>query len=505
MQNKKLKIKRKWNHFIIFNSKFLISKKPIVVVEIGNDWLKIVESESTTSGSHITKVSFTKLAQIKELISDTISKIFSDLKLGKQRVITYIPRHLATVRILELPSTDPKEVSNMVSLQVGKQTPYTKEEIISDHKIVDAGREGYTKVMLAIVRHNIISERVEALQKAGIEVEKIALSSEGVYNWFNTVYMPDVELEDFQAVALVDIDSNYSDFIIVKRKKLVFTRSLLIGANQLLGDSEGWQDKFIEELKHSIELYQSGEKDIKIVKIFLSGAGRNIKDLEHLLSSRLDVPAETTYPLRNIQIKEELNIFRDDNFKFVSISALIGAAMEHGELALDLTPPGVRIQKLMEEKRKQLTIMSVLVASIVMTASIFLLANIYNKNIYLTQLKQKITKIKTASTELEKMRLIINLVERRLDAKGASINILNEIYKLTLKEISLISINIDETNQVVLKGRAFAMSDVFKFITTLENSPYFENVKTTYTTTKKEEEDIEYAEFEIICAYENKN
>ena len=49
------------------------------------------------------------------------------------------------------------------------------------------------------------------------------------------------------------------------------------------------------------------------------------------------------------------------------------------------------------------------------------------------------------------------------------------------------------------------MSDVFKFITTLENSPYFENVKTTYTTTKKEEEDIEYAEFEIICAYENKN
>ena len=48
------------------------------------------------------------------------------------------------------------------------------------------------------------------------------------------------------------------------------------------------------------------------------------------------------------------------------------------------------------------------------------------------------------------------------------------------------------------------MSDVFKFITTLENSPYFENVKTTYTTTKKEE-DIEYAEFEIICAYENKN
>ena len=47
------------------------------------------------------------------------------------------------------------------------------------------------------------------------------------------------------------------------------------------------------------------------------------------------------------------------------------------------------------------------------------------------------------------------------------------------------------------------MSNVFSFVTTLEGSPYFENVKTTYTTTKKDQGQ-EYTKFEIICMYEKK-
>ena len=118
------------------------------------------------------------------------------------------------------------------------------------------------------------------------------------------------------------------------------------------------------------------------------------------------------------------------------------------------------------------------------------------------QLKQKIAKIKNDADEVEKMHMRIDLIEKRLDAKGASINILNEIYRLIPREIYLTNIDIEERNRAILRGRAFAMSGVFKFVATLENSPYFENVKTTYTTTRKEE-DTEYAEFEVICSYES--
>ncbi|MBU1122308.1 MAG: PilN domain-containing protein [Candidatus Omnitrophica bacterium] len=146
--------------------------------------------------------------------------------------------------------------------------------------------------------------------------------------------------------------------------------------------------------------------------------------------------------------------------------------------------------------------MGVLFAAAVMMASLLVLTDIYNKGSYLGQLKKKNSQIESEATKVERMRMHIDLVERRLAAKGSSINILDEIYNLVPNEIFLTTINIIEKKQVVFKGRAFAMSDVFKFVSTLEDSAMFENVKTTYTTTKKVE-DTEYADFEIIGAYQD--
>jgi Tfp pilus assembly PilM family ATPase len=154
--------------------------KPIIIIEIGNDWLKILECNPLSQADSITKTSFMKLSQIKESVSGAISKVFRDLKLNKNTVILCIPRHLATVRILELPSIDPKEIADMIDLQIGKQTPYAKEEIVFSHRIIDAEREGYTKAMLVIAKHSLIKERLVTLEKVGIDARRVCLSSEGV-------------------------------------------------------------------------------------------------------------------------------------------------------------------------------------------------------------------------------------------------------------------------------------------------------------------------------------
>jgi len=367
------------------------AKRSLTVVEIGNDWLKVVESNFGVSGAIISKMNFTKLAAIKETVSSALSGIFRELDLRRSGVIVCIPRHLVTIRILEFPSTDPKEIEDMVALQSSKQTPYSKEEIFSSHKILGSEREGYAKVMLVIARRNIISERIETLEGAGIQVSKVVVSTEGVYNWFNAAYMPYIKEDASRAVAILDIDSNYSDFIVIRKDRIVFTRNILIGANQLIEEMDKWQDKFIEELKHSIELYRDEEKEVKASKIFLSGAARNIKDLGALLVTRLDMSVEETSPEKNLRIKEGLDLIRDPDHRFISATALFGIAVSDRKTELDLSPPELRIRKQMEETRRQLIIMGVLVTSIVMLASFLLLLGIYNKNAYLAQLNQAIS------------------------------------------------------------------------------------------------------------------
>ena len=479
-------------------------KKTTVVVEIGNDWLKILESQASPSQRYLTKASFTKLAHIKEKVSDEIARVFKDLNLDKKSVITYIPRHLLTVRVLHLPSTDPKEISDMVNLQVGKQTPYSKDEIISAHKILESEREGYTGVMLVIAKRNIISERLEALERVGIEANRVAVSSEGVYEWFNVAYMSETTggLPSDGTFVVADVDSNYSDFIVIRKGKLVFTRNIFIGTNHLAEAGSGWYDKFTEELKHSIELCHGSERNVEISKIFLSGAARSVPELESFVSAKLDMPAEITNPLKNMCVRKGNQILEDErNFKSISISPLIGVAIKGDSLTLDLTTSESRIQKLMNKKRKSLMVTGVLAAAIALMASCLLLAFVYNKTAYLRDVKEKSAKIEMGADEVEKMSMRISLIEKRLDAKGASINILNEIYKLTPERICLTNISIFEKKEAILKGYAKTMSDVFKFVTMLENSEMFANVKTSYTTTKKDG-DTEYADFEIICLYE---
>ncbi|MFH1189730.1 MAG: pilus assembly protein PilM [Candidatus Omnitrophota bacterium] len=477
-----------------------------VAIEIGNDWLKIAQIPRAKGSKVPCHIKLLKLAQIKDSVSSAIDDTFKDLKLNRKNVVSCIPRHLVTVRMLDVPATDPKEISDMINLQVGKQTPYSKEEIVSSHKIIEIGPSGYSKVMLAIAARNIINERADTLTKAGLDVKGVAISSEGVFNWFSAAYLPEIKLEDSQGIALIDIDSNYSDFIVIRRGKMAFTRNIFIGANHLMENSRAesaqpWGEKFVDELKRSLERYQTEEKSVKIVKMFLSGAGPNINGLDLLLASDMEIPTLNTDQLKNIRTQTGAQEIRDESFRFVSLTQLFGVSASGKEPQIDLTMGEQKVQNLMEAKRKQLTVMGVLIVSIVTMLSFLMLTDVYNKNAYLVKLKHTISKIGTEADDVEKMRAVISLVEKRLDSRGSSIEVINEIYDITPKEIYLTDINIDEKQSIVLKGGGLAMSDVFKYVKKLEESNMFESVKTTYTTTKKDK-DAEFAEFEIACMYQ---
>jgi Tfp pilus assembly PilM family ATPase/Tfp pilus assembly protein PilN len=481
--------------------KILASKSPVVVVEIGTDWIKILEKKNSKAGPYVAKIHFLKLAQIKEPVWDAISRAFAQLKLGKHSVITYIPRHLTTVRVLELPATNQKEISDMIGLQVGKQTPYSKEEIIFSYNMFDRRKEGYSKVMLVIVRRSLARERIETLQKAGIAVDKVLFSSECAYGWFDLACRDEMA-QEAHPVALLDIDSNYSDFMVIHRGKMIFTKNIFIGTNDLMSASLSPFDRFAEEVKRAVEIYQSEERSEKIAKIFLSGAGAAVEGLSQSLSAKLDTPVKDVPPLKNIPPGDVGEILKDLNYRSISISPLVGAAFKETAPEIDLTTPEMKIQRTVEGKRRELTVMGILSASIALMASLLLLTSIYNSKSYLTRLEQKLSELETETSSTERMSRIISLAERRGDTDGNSINILSQIYKIIPNEIYITGIDIEERGKIVLKGRAAAMSDVFKFVTTLEKSPGFENVKTTYTTTKKEKEG-EYTEFEITCNCED--
>jgi len=476
-----------------------VFRKPIVVVEIGKEWIKLARRDFTGKSAGIIKIRLLKLAHIKGPVSEAMSKVFKELKIGRQSVITYIPSYLVTTRVIELPSSDPAEIRDMVGLQIGKQTPFSKEEIVFNYKTINAQKQGYIRVMLAVVRRNIVSERVSELEKSGVGIKRVGLSSEGISNWFAAAGMQEIKTDPLRSIILLDIDSGHSDFIVIRKGEAVFAKSITIGSNYLLSEPKFWQSKLVDELNRIIERYRDEGNSAEIEKLFLSGAAGNIKDLAISLGAGLGIPAENTDAAGKLRVEKEAG--KDEGYNLVSFSALFGMIVSPEKIRIDLTPPESRIRSMMEEKRKNLTVMGVLLASIVTVISFLFLINIYGRNTYLAHLKSKISQIEQTADEIEKMRVQVDLIEKRLDAKGAAINLLSEIHDIIPREIHFTNINIEGKKRVILKGQAEAMSDVFKFISVIEESPCFKNAKTTYTTTKKKD-GVEYASFEIVCAYE---
>lgn len=470
-----------------------IFQKSAQVVEIGNDALKILGRSRKLRPGAKWRFFARHKAEITEPLPIVIDRAFRDMDLPRKGIVLCLPRHLiATTRILKLPSADPREIQNMLNLQVGKHTPYAREEVVASHNIISSDTDGYTKVMLVIARNDVIRENWRVIREAGLKVDKVVLSSEGAFRSF----MSAAELRE-EAAAIVDIDSGYSDFIAASGGRMAFVRPILIGARHAAEEPQTWMNKFTEELKHSIELYRQGGGSDELKHLSFTGA----HCLDHQQVERIGTELAVNTSILPSPEADEL--MTPEQRSMFSLSPLSGAARHQSDFDIDLTSSALRVDSTMERKRKNVTVTGILLISIMMAVSVLIMLSLYNRQLYLERLQSQRYQLQKESSRVERMRRDIELIRRRLDAEGATLNLLREIYVLTPSEIYFSDIQVEKKSNVILKGQALAMSHVFRFVTTLEASPLFENVQATRTTSRQHGDEERY-EFEIVCAYGGK-
>lgn len=107
----------------------------------------------------------------------TLVEFVETHKLTNARVVTVLPRHCATVRMLELPSQDLEEVRGMVELSADDLVPYSVDEIVVSSCIVRALPDEQSQVLAAVVHRDVLDEQLALYQGAGIAPESIFLST----------------------------------------------------------------------------------------------------------------------------------------------------------------------------------------------------------------------------------------------------------------------------------------------------------------------------------------
>jgi hypothetical protein len=404
-------------------------------------------------------------------------------------------------RYLRLPAILPEEIENMISFEVTKQVPYSREEIISDYKIIGVDNEGgYSDVMLVVLHKDEFSRLSTILNACGIVSSHIRLSSELIsaclLNLFPQHFMK-------EAVCIVDIDADTTEILVVKDMKIEFSRVASAGALSLLKDESAqittWKEHLAEELKRSMQMYITDKRRPanNISKVLITGSSAVAESFNNYIKGYIDVPSEFINILSSIEMDHgtaEKKVIPPE----VSISAVYGAFFVSEGLNLLLEEQ--RKNQRFQEGIKRLAAISLSVAGIVILLVLLFLVKFYNRSSALAETKKMLKEIGPVLKSTEDKLKRLKVVKQQFSEGSSSLDVLYNLYKLIPSNISLVDFEYDEDSRIVrFRGTATKMSEVFRLATILEESDRFSGVQTRSVSKLQTKEEL--IDFQIRCNF----
>ncbi len=477
----------------------LAKKENVLILEIGEEWIKLAGIEGGVKKETLTCLGAEAVPGLSELeSSQKIGAFLKSKSFKPAHVVMSHPAHQLTTRILALPSTDPKEIKDILDLQAVKQTPYAKEEITLGFRILGSDTSGYSRVLLAISHRDVALRYFRIAELANLPVEKMTLSIEGTIGWYRRTRAKEA-VEGGQVVLLLDMDWLSTDFLIFRGENILFTRSLGLGAKHLKEGGATREGELLREIQLSMESGQAELKGECITHVALAGMGESFKDLLAALSRELNLPCEVVGSLP--AIKESLSFASgvDIPQEAGSFSSILGLALDHAATPINLVPSEIEVRRELEGRAKDLGFFGTLLLILIMLISVSSFIKIYKRSQYLHTLRREYASIEKSALEVERVVAKMKLAQEQMSARAGFLDVLQDVSHVLSNNTYLHSIQFqDQDRAVTFRGVSEEMSSVFQLLSTLEGTPHLEAVKTrNVTKTKMDEKDM--SEFEIVA------
>lgn len=467
-----------------------------VVAEIGNSWFKLAEVTARRDSVLISRLHLARVAGGRDVPPEALAEAARKLGLTGRPVMAFLPREVVTVRLLDLPSTDPHELADMIDLQVDKQTPYSSAEILSEFRILNSDGEGYSRVMLVIVQRSILRRRFHVLEEAGFDVTGMSISSEGLAAWHER--LSGEPPRDSGCHAVLDIDYSYSDFTFVRAGRLCHTAGIRIGARHLQADHAKGVDALCRDVDRSLAAFRTESAGLAIDKILLTGATKHARGLASRLSEAHDCVVEPVPPTRGMEMGHHVPDPTAREYALFSLTPLAGIVVRPKNSDINLVPEPVKMRKRLQTKAGNLHVLGVRVMAAVLLICMVLVAKLSRRKALLAEVIRQRIATEAEARDLEQMKLKTKIVTQRMDARTTTVAILRELHRLVLDTtLHLTRFELEGARAITLRGSANALSDVITFAGSIEKSTLFQNVKNTRTSQKRGTTD-----FEITCTLE---
>src|SRR6185295_14827673 len=278
------------------------------VLSLDSQWLKVIQGEPSGRGVRITHVLACPVqGDTPEQVEARLRKAWPADAAAPRELLLANPTHLSTIRIFSLPSTDPKEIRDIVDLQAEKHTPYAKEEILTDFKILSRERKGYSRVLRAIAHQDVVRRAVRLSDSLAWSFERVGCELEGLIAWYRLIKRSGAAASAAKgagATLLVDIDSSTSTLVALMDEQPLFQRSLATGFEQLHGDPAQAGERLVGELQRSIEVFEAEAGATRIQDVVVTGPVEKLIEFKGRIERTLDLPVTLVSPWEGSELTE---------------------------------------------------------------------------------------------------------------------------------------------------------------------------------------------------------
>lgn len=414
-----------------------------------------------------------------------MKKFLEPFGMPGRKAFLNIPRHLVTVRLLKLPSTNDEEISKIARIESLKRVPHVSEDVITAHRVVEKLDDGYSRVLLVIAQSAVVNRPMDMLKMAGItDIEFIALGSESLFLWYQIALKDKIK----GSVAVVNIDDHHIEIDIVEDGSLVFTRGASYDFNLSAAD-----EKIIDEIKISIMTYQK-ESNKTIGEVTITGSPDRIKRCKEFLARELDVPIKIMDQMSDIPLRQGAKVEPGG----ASFSELLGLSLKYKDARVNLLPEDKAKENHTKASRRTFMFTIILTALILLVASALAVKKLHDKTAYLSEINLEINRIAPQAAKAKKMLKDITVIREEINRKPRAIDIIGELHKTSSEDISLNMIDFEREKSVIVRGSAAALDEVLKYSEALKGSSYFEKVNVKYAS-KRKTAGMEIVDFEIDC------
>lgn len=470
--------------------------KTVVAVEPGPDWFKLVKVTRGRGGPKVERVILRRTEEVESLAGPGLIRALGLQELEGDPVVVCLPRQLVNVRLFDLPSGDHQEIADMVDLQIARQTPYSRDEIVFDYRLFRSDKEGYTRVMLVIAQTGVVRAKYRFLEDSGISVGLVSMTTDG---WLAALQSGALALPDpgAGALAFLDCDSSAGDLVILNKGVPLFSRSMSVGYTQLTAGEGKPLERCVQEVSRALETFRNETPGVAVSLLVLSGAAARIPALADALKSALKLD------VAGVEGMEKLvdNLLLPPESKGASLAGVLGAAAEAGDLQINLMPDSVRMRKDVIAKARLLTVTGILLLAVIGTLTLFILSRQQRQEAYLAELTRIIKETTGKAEEIDAMRRKVAIVADRMSSKMIPVKVLIELCGVIGESSAFTAIEINDRSRLVCRGytEGTTVADTVKLVNAMESSPLFQNVKSTRTVSGKDR-----TEFEITCELEKK-